>query len=295
MSSTPHASPATSTTDEDALVREFMPVVQHLVAELGSRIPRHVPREDLVSAGMYGLAQAARSWEPDRGVPFARHATNRVRGALLDELRSRDWASRSVRRDARRVQAADDAIQARTGRSASRSDIAAEMGVEVDEIERIVGDVHRSTVLSYQGIAAGYDGDVADILPDAAPTPAEVLLERERQAYLMDAVVALPERLRHVIVGYFFEERPMAELAAELEVTESRISQMCSEAMVLMRGAMHSQLEPSLAAVDPSAGGRKAKRTAAYYATVATASSAAQRLSAPAPLAERLAPMQMSA
>ena len=118
--------------DEDALVREHLPLIQYAVAELASRIPGHVHRSDLVSAGMLGLTQAARSFDPERGIAFDRFASTRIRGALLDELRGRDWASRSVRARARRMQQVTQDLTTRLGRTPTGAEVAGAMGLDVD-------------------------------------------------------------------------------------------------------------------------------------------------------------------
>lgn len=274
--------------DEETLVREHLPLVQYGVAEISGRVPRHVSRDDLVSAGMLGLAQAARTWDPSRGIAFDKFAMIRIRGALLDELRGRDWASRSVRSMARKMDAAQEAFIAREGRTPDKAETAREMGVDVEDVQKVVDDVHRATVLNYESLVT--DGHIADVLPDEnAPTPIEELVDRERRAYLMDAVVALPERLRHVVVGYFFEERPMQEIAEELGVSESRISQMRGEALTLLRAGMDANLSPEQLAPEPRPNGRLARKKAAYYAAVASASTARARLDANQPtIHERL-------
>lgn len=283
----PAAPPAPAVRDEDELVRANLALVQYGVAEIAGRVPRHVSRDDLVSAAMFGLAQAARSWDDSRGIAFEKFAMIRIRGALLDELRSRDWASRSVRSAARSMEAANERLIARNGCTPSLEETAAEMGVEVDKVQSIVDDVHRGTVLNYEALVT--EGSIGDILPDSDPTPVDELLGRERRAYLMDAVVALPERLRHVVVAYFFEERPMQEIAEELGVTESRISQMRGEALTLMRAGMTANLDPEMLPAEPRPGGRLARKKAAYYAAVAAGSSVGARLDAtPAPLAQRI-------
>ena len=260
---------------EEDLVRRHLPLVQYAVAELASRVPRHVSRSDLVSAGMVGLAQAARAYDASRGIAFDRYASQRIRGALLDELRSRDWASRTVRSKARAVTAATDQLTACLGRAPTKAEVADRAGIEVSAVDDLAGDVHRAVVLNYDSLLESSDGE--GIFPSDPMTPETTLLERERTAYLIDAVAALPERLRRVIVGYFFEELPMLVLADELGVSESRISQMRTEALALMKDGMNSQLEPDLV-VTSRPEGRVAKRKAAYNSTVSNSSDFRSRL-----------------
>lgn len=273
---------------EEQLIRAHLPLVQYAVAEVASRIPRHVSREDLVSAAMLGLAQAARTFEEERGVSFHRYARVRIKGALLDELRGRDWASRSVRARSRALQATADEMTLRLARTPTTEELAEGMGVPVDDVRRLTEDVHRATVLNYDTIFADADAEAA--MPTAGPSPEEELAARERTSYLLDAVVALPERLRAVVIGYFYEERQMQDIAEELGVTESRVSQMRAEALALMKEGMQAQLDPEAVEAPSNPRGRVARRKAAYYSAVAAGSDFRSRLDArPAPLAERLA------
>jgi RNA polymerase sigma factor for flagellar operon FliA len=273
--------PGASSAEEDALVRQHLPLVGYAVSDLCRRLPAHVQRDDLMSAGMAALAMAARSFQEERGVPFGRYASRRISGALLDELRSHDWASRSVRRRAREQEEAAGQLAARLGREATPAEVAARMGVAVDELEANRHDVHRSVVLSFQAVVDATGVDSA--LPSREPSPDQVLLEREREAYLRDAVEMLPERLRAVVVGVFFNERPMQDIADELGVTESRISQMRSEALALLKDGLNANLSPEALPVEERPDGRVARRKNAYYAAIATRSDYRSRLSLPAP------------
>jgi RNA polymerase sigma factor FliA len=265
----------TSSRELDELVREHLPLVGHLVRELLYRIPSHVNRDDLISAGMTALVTAARGFDPDRGTPFGRFAASRIRGALLDELRGLDWASRSVRVRARKLEAAEQELTATLGRTPTSTELAEALGVSVEEIGAVEEDVQRAVVLSLQGFTAGA---AEDMIPDGSAGPEELLLHRERLGYLADAVDALPERLRLVITGCFFEERPMAEIAAELGVTESRISQLRAEALALLRDGMNSQLDPSLVEAPRRPTGCVARRREAYYAEIAARGDLQSRL-----------------
>ncbi|MFN8034904.1 MAG: sigma-70 family RNA polymerase sigma factor [Acidimicrobiia bacterium] len=270
---------------EEELVREHLPLVHYAVAEMANRIPSHVSRNDLVSAAMLGLAQAARTFDPSRGIAFDRYAGTRIRGALLDELRGLDWASRSVRAQARSMHAVTETLTAKLGRAPSKAEVAQELGVEASTLDKLVDDVHRATMLNYESLVL--DDSAESILPSGTASPEETLVARERQAYLTDAVAALPERLRHVVVGYFFEERSMQELADELGVSESRISQLRAEALLLLKDGINSQLEPDQVAKEPRPEGRVARRKAAYYATIAAGSDYRTRLSAQPPTVQQ--------
>jgi RNA polymerase sigma factor for flagellar operon FliA len=262
---------------EDQLVREHLPLVQYVVSEVAHRVPSHVSRSDLVSAGMLGLAQAARSFDPERGIAFDRFASTRIRGALLDELRGRDWASRSVRARARGLQAAHEELTNRLGRTPTPEEVARMLDVPLDTVHKLVDDVHRATVLNYDSLVL--EGDAESFIANEDAGPEETILDRERKAYLMDSVHALPERLQRVVIGYFFEERSMQELADELGVSESRISQLRAEALLLLKDGINSQLEPDAVAEEARPNGRVARRKAAYYAAVAAGSTPLERVS----------------
>ena len=272
---------STSTAAErEELVRAHLPLVGHLVREMLGRLPSHVSREDLVSAGMAALAGAARSFDPGRGIPFGSFATTRIRGALLDELRGLDWASRSVRTRARRVDTAQQELTAALGRTPTQPELAATLGVGVDDLKTIDDDVQRAVVLSLQGFAAG---TAEDLVPERTAGPEDLILHRERIGYLHHAVTALPDRLRKVVTAYFFDERPMNDIAEELGVTESRVSQLRAEALVLLRDGLNNHLDPELVA---AAGGRGcvARRREAYYAQIAAQGDLSARLSITSPL-----------
>ena len=271
---------ALSLAKED-LVRENLPLVGHIVRETLSRVPGHVNRDDLTSAGMLALVQAAEGFDDQRGASFATYASMRIRGALVDELRSLDWASRSVRRRARQVDDARGRISTALGRPAEEHEVAAALGIGTTELAAHRDDVARASVVSLQGFQDGSDSSVDDFLPSAGPTPADLVEQREQVAYLHDAVEQLPERLRMVVEGYFFAERPMAEIAEELGVTESRISQLRAEAVALLRGALTRVLEPAMAEQHERPDGCAARRKEAYYASVASHRSYTARLSQP--------------
>lgn len=260
----------------ETLVRGHLPLVGHLVREMLSRLPAHVSREDLVSAGMAALATAAKAYDPERGTPFGSFATTRIRGALLDELRGLDWASRSVRSRARRLDTAQQELTAALGRTPTQTELAEALGVAVGEVKAVDEDVQRAVVLSLQGFAAG---TAEDMVPERTAGPEDLLLHRERIGYLHNAIEALPDRLRRVTVAYFFEERPMLDIAAELGVTESRVSQLRAEALLLLRDGLNSHLDPDLVATPDRPGGCVARRREAYYAQIAACGTLQSRLS----------------
>lgn len=250
---------------QDELITSHVALVGHIVRETMNRVPAHVSRDDLTSAGLTALVQAAQSFDEDRGVPFARYAARRVRGAILDELRSVDWASRSVRRRARDLEETRSRLAATLGRPATADEVASAVGLTASEIESNDDDIARAQVLSLQGAAGA---TLEETLVSATATPEEALEHTEQLQYLVAAVAELPHRQRVVVEGYFFAERPMAEIAVELGVSESRISQIRAEALVQLRDAMNHALAPEL--VQPAArpGGCAARRRDQYVAAV---------------------------
>jgi RNA polymerase sigma factor for flagellar operon FliA len=258
----------------DDLITSHIPVVTHIVRETMGRVPSHVNRDDLTSAGLAALVQASKSFDAERGVPFARYAATRVRGAILDELRGIDWASRSVRRRARDLDATRAQLSAILGRTPTAQEVADAVGMTLAEIAQNEDDIARAQVLSLQG---AQDASLDDVLPASGPTPEQLVEHRERLTYLVEAVAELPDRLRIVIADYFLEERPMAEIAAELGVTESRVSQMRAEALVLLRDALNHALDPTQVTPHARPQGSAARRRDAYFAAVASRHAASVR------------------
>jgi RNA polymerase sigma factor for flagellar operon FliA len=268
----------------EELVRTHLPLVGHLVRELLGRLPSHVNRDDLVSAGMFALVTSAQSFDGSRGVPFARFAAIRIRGALTDELRTMDWASRAVRGKAREAEAARGALAARLGRTPTRDEVAHAMGVQVSHLDAVDADVQRAAVLSIQGLT---EENGADLVPDGGAGPEGLILRREQLGFLRDAIAELPERLRTVVEEYFFAQRKMADIAAELGVTESRVSQLRSEALAMLRAGLRAQDgPPGTAAAAAPASRRRSHAREAYAAAIAARSTLAGRLQASTLLGE---------
>jgi RNA polymerase sigma factor FliA len=257
----------------ETLVRDNLALVGHIVRETMTRLPAHIGRDDLTSAGMAALVLSAQGYDESRGVPFARFAAIRIRGALVDELRSMDWASRSVRGRAREVEAARNQLSVSLGRSPRPQEVAEVLGVSVSELGSIDADVHRASVLSLQGFAPETG---AAMVPDVQRGPEQLVIDREQLGYLHDAIAELPERLRHVVQAYFFDQRQMADIAAELGVTESRISQLRAEALKLLRHGMAVAEPDAQPVAEPT--GRSGAKIASYAAAVAARGNLASRL-----------------
>jgi RNA polymerase sigma factor FliA len=274
MSSNGNASAEANTAaDVEELVRTHLPLVGHIVRETLARVPSYVSRDDLVSAGMYALVLSARAFDAERGVPFGRFAAIRIRGALTDELRSMDWASRAVRGRARTIETVRNELAATLGRSATPEEVAHTAGLSRSEVDSADADVQRASVLSLQSLDTE---DGAGLLPSPNSTPETTIMLREQIGYLRDAIAELPDRLRTVVEEYFFEQRKMADIAADFGVTESRVSQMRAEALKLLRAAVKGMDEPLPVATETPR--RQAAAQASYCAAVAARSSLTDRL-----------------
>ena len=270
------AVPALSAAEQEELIRTHMPLVGHLVRDMLSRIPNHIHRDDLTSAGLHALVTAARGWDPTRGIPFNRFATTRIRGAILDELRSLDWATRSVRTKARATNATRTQLIGTLGRTPTPEELAQALGTTTSDLHRTDSDVQRATVLSLQGFTTS---SADDLVTESAPGPEDMLLRREQIGYLHHAISALPERLQLVITEYFLNERPMADIAEDLGVTESRISQLRAEALSLLKDGLNTHLDPHLAPTPDNPESITARRRASYYSSIAGKTNLHTRLS----------------
>jgi RNA polymerase sigma factor for flagellar operon FliA len=231
---------ATATLPSPAeLVTSHLPLANHLVREFASRVPSHVDRDDLRSAALFALVTSARAYDASRGAAFTSFAAIRIRGALRDEQRAMDWASRSVRQRARGLDAAREELTATLGRSPSAGEVAAALGMTPSALASVEADVRRAAVQSLDAILPK---DGAEALPEESDGPEAAVLQREQLAELRAALDDLPQRLRYVVEQYFFGQRRMADIAAELGVTESRVSQLRSEALRALRGRMTATL-----------------------------------------------------
>ncbi|GAA2726487.1 sigma-70 family RNA polymerase sigma factor [Cellulomonas aerilata] len=274
----------------DALVTANLPLVGYHVSELLGRVPAYVSRDDLSSAGSLALVLAAQAYDAETGVPFARYAALRIRGALLDELRSMDWVSRGARQRARRVSTTADEMTSKLGRTPTREELAQAMGSSVADIDAARGDADRR-ILSIEA----FDSAIADTVSEPSMGPEESLLVGEKMQHLHAAVRALPERLRYVVEELFFHDRPVVELAEELGVTQSRISQLRTEALALMKDGMNASLEPSLVPAAERPDGVAERRRKAYFDLVAQQASFLARASTIASTGAGVLPSQRPA
>jgi RNA polymerase sigma factor for flagellar operon FliA len=264
-----------SAADVDALVTEHLPLAHFAVNAVASRIslPSHVSRDDLVSCAQLALVEVARRFDPSAGASFATYALARLQGAVLDELRSSDWASRSVRAAARRTDAAADALAIRLGRPPTRAELAESHGVPTSELDALQVDVHRAVMVSMDA-DHGTDGGSFD-LPDTGESPERALLRSERARHLQEAIRALPDRLDEVIERNFFGDESLTEIAEDLGVTLSRVSQMRARALTLLHAAMSEVWDGTPV---PADGGVRARNQQRMYVDRVTGRSPAPPL-----------------
>lgn len=267
-----------------ALIEQHLPLVKHIVFQVAVHFPRHVDRDELARAGALGLVEAARRYDAARGVPFDRFAAQRIRGAILDAVRAADWAPRSVRNLARKLEVVEQRLASELGRLPAATEVAAALGMSREELARLQDRMFRSVVLALEHEVKDETEDdltLGDVLADRANLePLEELETRELHAYLRDAVDLLPERHRIVVVGYFLDGRSSIELARFLGVTESRISQLRSEALLMLKEGIEAQYAGT-PSVEERPVGRVARRKATYAAAIAEASPWHDRLDSP--------------
>ena len=263
--------------DALALIATMLPIVRLIVADVSSRLPRYVDRDDLAAAGLLGLTQAARNYQPGRGVTFQIFARTRIRGAVLDELRVLDPLSRGARRRARQVSAASLSLHEALRRAPTDAETANYLQVEVAVVRRARDDVARAIQL--EGSPSKLErSTVADWADPTSGGPLAELLDAELRGYLIDAVAALPDRLRSIVVAHFFDDQEMQEIATELGVTASRVSQLCGRAIAMLRDGLNAQLDPDQVKDINVTTGHIACRKHSYYQAVAGASTVSTRL-----------------
>jgi RNA polymerase sigma factor for flagellar operon FliA len=222
----------------DQLVEKHLVLVKYAAVRIAGRLPHHLGVDDLYSAGLVGFLAAIEDFDPDRGVEFAAYATRRIRGAIFDELRRLDWVPRAVRRKVREAERAMDVLGTRLGRQPSDDEIAKELGIGVEEYHRILSD--GMAVLSLDAAPPGDDAATPlETLEDSrSPNPLVSLAAKERREILARLIETLPDKERQVLSLYYAEELTMQEVGDVLGVTESRVSQLHSSAILRLRAAL---------------------------------------------------------
>ncbi len=222
---------------DDALVTRFAPLVKRIAYHMIGRLPASVMVDDLIQAGMIGLLDAARHYDESQGASFETYASIRVRGAMLDELRRNDWAPKSVHRKAREVAEAVRRVEADTGRDATDQQVAREMGISLDEYHQILLDASTSKVANFEDLGLD-ESAMGDGLPVNEPAPLREVQNERFATSLAAAIETLPERERLVLSLYYDKEFNLKEIGAVLNVTESRVSQLLSQAYLRLRARL---------------------------------------------------------
>jgi len=229
--------------DRNALIRQYQPLVHRLAHHMMAKLPANVEVDDLIQVGMIGLTEALTRYESTQGVQFETFATQRIRGAMIDELRDNDWASRGTRKSQKEIEEALRRLEHRLGRSAKESEIAAELGLSLAEYQTLLGRV-RGTQLVYledmNHAGDDEDGFLDRHLGDPSADPLNLLRnERLRQA-LVAAIKNLPEREQYIMSMYYEQDMNLKEIAAVLDVTESRVCQLHSQSIARLRAKMRA-------------------------------------------------------
>jgi RNA polymerase sigma factor FliA len=223
--------------DNDALLKQYSTLVRRLAHQMIAKLPANVEINDLIQVGMIGLNDALSRFDLAQGVQFETFATQRIRGAMLDELRGSDWMSRGDRRHQRSIESAVHRLEQRLGRAPHESEIAAEMGLTLQDYQELLGKV-RGTQLVYLEDMSGDDGD-EDYLDrhvvDEAANPLGRLADRKMREALVAAIENLPEREQFVMSMYYEHDMNLKEIAAVLGVTESRVCQLHSQSIARLR------------------------------------------------------------
>ena len=237
--------------DESArerLVVAYSPMVKFVAGRLGAGLPSHVDDGDLISYGLLGLIGAIERFEPERGIKFETFAMTRIRGAIIDELRSLDWVPRSVRSRAREIERAMLELENRLKRAPTDEEVATEIGITVDEFQDSLTAISRSSVAALDELwqintGGGDTVSLIDTIEDPhADDPSKAMSQTEVREALASAIGKLPERERTVITLYYYEELTLREIGEVLSVTESRVSQLHTKAILRLKVRLQGSL-----------------------------------------------------
>jgi RNA polymerase sigma factor for flagellar operon FliA len=228
------------TGEQERVLLEHLPIVRFLARRIHERLPQHVDIEDLVSAGVVGLMDAFAKFDPTKKVQFRSYAQFRIRGAILDSLRTLDWSPRELRRKGRAVEEAIGVLMARLGRAPSEIEIASEMGIDLDGYQKLLGDLKGLEIgtLHLERNENSGEEELAYVPGRPDDDPLFRCLRGELEERLTDAIANLPDRERLVMTLYYYEEMTMREIGLALGVVESRVSQVHASAVVHLRSAL---------------------------------------------------------
>jgi RNA polymerase sigma factor for flagellar operon FliA len=228
----------------DRLILTYAPLVKFVAGRLGSGLPAHVDEGDLVSYGLLGLIGAIERYDPDRDVKFETYAIARIKGSIIDELRAMDWVPRSVRARARDIERAIGELEAHGGRVPTEEEIAAKLGVSQDELDENLLEISRSSIAALDELwtissSGGDQVALIDTIEDTqGPEPQAALAQTEMREALGEAIARLPEREKLVVTLYYYEELTLREIGEVLGVTESRVSQLHTKAILRLKARL---------------------------------------------------------
>ncbi len=227
----------------DRLILTYAPLVKYVAGRLGSGLPAHVDEGDLVSYGLLGLIGAIERYDLTRDIKFETYAISRIKGAIIDELRALDWVPRSVRSRAREIERAITELEAKSGLAPTDEQIAAKIGISVDELEESLTDIGRSSIAALDELwSVSGEGDQISLMDtiedETGPRPESALDETETREALGEAISRLPEREKLVVTLYYYEELTLREIGEVLGVTESRVSQLHTKAILRLKARL---------------------------------------------------------
>jgi RNA polymerase sigma factor FliA len=229
----------------DRLILTYAPLVKYVAGRLGSGLPAHVDENDLVSYGLLGLIGAIERFDPDRDIKFETYAIARIKGSIIDELRAMDWVPRSVRSRARDIERAIGELERKLMRAPTDEEIAEKLGVTTDDLNESLSEIGRSSIAALDElwtISSGGGGDqvaLIDTIEDTTgPEPQSELAQTELREALGEAIARLPEREKLVVTLYYYEELTLREIGEVLGVTESRVSQLHTKAILRLKARL---------------------------------------------------------
>jgi RNA polymerase sigma factor for flagellar operon FliA len=234
----------------DRLILHYSPLVKYVAGRVAVGLPANIEQSDLISYGIFGLIDAIDKYELSRGIKFETYAISRIRGAIIDELRAIDWVPRSVRFKAREVEKAYTALENKLKRPPSDGEIAAEMGITQDELNNIYTQLSTVSLVALDELMTveGDKGDRLSLVETLEDTrtvgPTEAFEAEEMKAILTDAINRLPEREKIVVTLYYYEGLTLAQIGTVLGVTESRVCQMHTKAVLALRGKITESIHP---------------------------------------------------
>lgn len=232
--------------ERERLILEYAPLVKTIAGRLGMRLPQHVNQDDLISAGIMGLLDAVEKFNSDRGVAFKSYAEFRIRGAMLDELRSMDWVPRSVRRNARQLEAAFAKVENENMRPATDEEVAEELGIDLASYYSLLDETRGVSLISDDELNQVVSREAHDFRLFKTPSemspdnPSDTLDLAEIRETIAEAIEKLPKTERIVVSLYYYEELTMKEIGEVMDYTESRISQLHTKAILRLRGSLRN-------------------------------------------------------